>query len=145
MITQFQGEYRFLSNFHPIKITDGKFIYPSVEHAYQAHKTLSERDRQRISYMHTPGAAKRAGQGLVMRDDWHDVKNDIMLGFQRQKYTDTSQSNLGERLLATGDQQITEGNRWHDNYWGVCSCYRCSNGQNHMGKILMLIREELRS
>ena len=145
MITEFQGHYRFLSNFWPINITDGQFLYPSVEHAYQAHKTNDLGQRKRISHMNTPGMAKRASRGLVIRDDWNDVKYDIMLGFVRQKFTDTLSFDLGQKLVATGSQPIIEGNRWHDNYWGSCHCNRHNgDGQNKMGEILMLIRTELR-
>lgn len=38
MIREFQGEYRWLSNFAPVLIKlDG--IYPSVEHAYMSAKS----------------------------------------------------------------------------------------------------------
>ena len=50
--------------------------------------------------------------------------------------------------MATGDKYLTEGNNWHDNYWGVCKCNssKCLDkvGRNKLGKILMQIREELR-
>ena len=52
---------------------------------------------------------------------------------------------LRKKLLATGDAYIVEGNHWHDNFWGNCSCSRCDRlvGQNHLGKILMLIRKRI--
>lgn len=39
-------------------------------------------------------------------------------------------------------REIVEGNYWHDNYWGNCTCDKCKNieGQNKLGKILMKIR-----
>jgi hypothetical protein len=46
---------------------------------------------------------------------------------------------LKAKLLATGNQELIEGNTWGDCYWGVCE----GNGQNHLGKILMQVREEL--
>ena len=47
---------------------------------------------------------------------------------------------LKKKLLDTGDQELIEGNYWNDTFWGVCE----GKGQNHLGKILMQIREELR-
>ena len=45
----------------------------------------------------------------------------------------------------TGDAELIEGNTWHDNYWGVCSCSKCNGrGKNRLGKLLMKVREELR-
>jgi predicted NAD-dependent protein-ADP-ribosyltransferase YbiA (DUF1768 family) len=46
---------------------------------------------------------------------------------------------LRERLLATKNMMLIEGNDWHDTYWGVC----LGRGQNMLGKILMSVREEL--
>lgn len=47
--------------------------------------------------------------------------------------------------MATGDAFLEEGNHWHDNRWGRCSCERCSSkiAPNWLGKILMEIRAEL--
>ena len=53
---------------------------------------------------------------------------------------------LKEKLLATGDEELVEGNFWHDNFWGVCSCSKCGNkGQNKLGKLLMQVREEIKN
>ena len=35
-ITRFHEEYRFLSNFYPVKVEYDGVQYPTVEHAYQA-------------------------------------------------------------------------------------------------------------
>lgn len=35
--------------------------------------------------------------------------------------------------------EIVEENSWRDTYWGVCK----GVGENHLGKILMKIRDEL--
>ena len=54
---------------------------------------------------------------------------------------------LREKLLATDNEELVEGNTWHDNTWGECSCERCKDikGQNRLGKMLMQIREEIKS
>jgi hypothetical protein len=38
---------------------------------------------------------------------------------------------------------LVEGNRWGDQFWGVD--LRTGLGENHLGKILMKVRDELRS
>jgi len=37
--------------------------------------------------------------------------------------------------------------RWLSNFWGNCTCPRCRDidGQNWLGRILMVVREELRT
>ena len=47
---------------------------------------------------------------------------------------------LAEQLVATGDEELIEGNDWNDRYWGVCR----GVGQNKLGQTLQRIRSELR-
>lgn len=56
-----------------------------------------------------------------------------------------SNENLEKKLLATGDTELIEGNYWHDNFWGQCYCSRCKYiiGHNHLGKLLVKIRNDL--
>ena len=51
------------------------------------------------------------------------------------------------KLLDTQPMYIEEDNMWHDNFWGNCHCPQCAGkiGQNHLGKILMQIRDETNS
>lgn len=51
---------------------------------------------------------------------------------------------LAIQLQVTGDQELVEGNHWHDNIWGNCVCDRCVNivGQNWLGQILMQVRKD---
>ena len=52
-------------------------------------------------------------------------------------------NDLAELLLKTKYLKLVEGNKWHDNYWGQCYCYKCSNikGYNILGIMLMKIRK----
>jgi predicted NAD-dependent protein-ADP-ribosyltransferase YbiA (DUF1768 family) len=53
---------------------------------------------------------------------------------------------LKQLLNETGDEELVEGNWWHDNFFGVCTCEPCKgSGQNNLGKILMKIRTEIRN
>ena len=47
---------------------------------------------------------------------------------------------LADKLLATGDTLLIEGNTWGDKFWGVDT--RVGQGENHLGKILMKVRAE---
>jgi ribA/ribD-fused uncharacterized protein len=143
-VWEFQGEFRFLSNFWPAQVTLDGVTYPTVEHAYQAAKTLDHGLRRRISVAETPGKAKRLGkmgQLFPLRSDWNEVKVSIMADLLRQKFADPT---LRLKLLQTGRDILCEGNEWHDNFWGSCQCPKCnSQGQNILGQILMAIRQEL--
>lgn len=140
MIAEFQNEYRFLSNFFPCRIDWEGITYPSVEHAYQASKTLDQKERRQITNLPTPGKAKRAGQKLKIRPDWEEVKIPVMESLVCQKFT--RHSSLKRLLLATENQEIQEGNTWNDTFWGIS--LSTSEGRNELGKILMRVRRELR-
>lgn len=129
-ISSFHGEYAFLSNFHPCKITLGGVTYASVEHAYQASKTNCPNERKRLEGV-TAGQAKRLGASLTLRPDWFSIRVAVMRGLLAQKFArDTP---LGDALKATGDQLLEEGNNWNDRFWGVCA----GRGENMLGKLLM--------
>lgn len=129
-ISSFFGEYRFLSNFYPQNvILDGQ-VYPTVEHAYQAAKTLSEYWRICIRNAGTPGQAKRMGRKVPMRPDWDAVKLQIMEKLLRQKF---SEPYLKKLLTETQPLKLIESNNWGDVFWGCCK----GLGENHLGKILM--------
>lgn len=137
-IGQFSGEYRFLSNFWQVDIPYGGAIYPSVEHAYQAAKTVNRIDRMRIRQASTSGETKRLGRQVTLRNNWDAIKFTIMHGLVKQKFSDPGE--LQDMLLATGDRKLIEGNWWGDTIWGVCK----GIGENHLGYILMSVRNELR-
>ena len=137
-IESFTGPYRFLSNFWLSTIhLDGLPFY-HVEGAFQAAKTLDEKDRERIADMVNPGDAKAAGRKVTMREDWQDVKLGVMEECLRLKFAPGSA--LARQLLDTGDAELIEGNYWNDTFWGVCR----GKGENHLGKLLMKVRGELK-
>lgn len=131
MIRSFSGEYRFLSNF-----------IGGVEYLYQASKATNPEDRERIMAAGSPGKAKRLARHILLRPDWEEVKVGIMYNLLVQKFSDW-QAGYGLLLLQTGTQPIIEGNTWHDNFWGSCSCPKCRPGLNWMGRLLMLRRSVL--
>lgn len=144
IIDSFTSEYFFLSNFYHYPITHEGIQYPTSEHAYQAAKTLAHLDRIRIADLPTPGQAKRYGRNITLRPHWENIKVATMRDILNLKFQD---DNLRNALLRTGEAELIEGNYWHDNYWGLCTCQKCytkGGDKNHLGKLLMAIRSEQR-
>lgn len=135
-IAEFQGEYRFLSNFWPATVEFEGLTYPTAEHAYQSAKTLDMAERRRIAALPAPEEAKRAGRALPERADWARVRFDVMERVVRDKFT--RNAGLRAQLLATGDAYLEEGNDWGDRVWGVSG----GAGENRLGLILMKVRAE---
>ena len=141
MIDFFDGEYAFLSNFYNASCIFEEKLYPTVEHAFQAAKSLDQAERDWIAAAGSPGLAKRLGRRVNLRPDWEKVKFDVMEECLRSKFADPV---LKQKLLATGDEELVEGNYWHDNTYGNCSCEKCKDiiGRNMLGNILMKLRTE---
>jgi len=143
MITKFNNEYRWLSNFYPAEITCAGRTYSTAEHFYQAQKTTSLKWFNRIRETSTPGKAKRLGQKAPLRADWEDSRVHVMRIVVREKFRQHPE--LMEKLMATGSQMLVEGNRWHDQFWGNCLCpeHYQIDGENWLGRILMEVRKGL--
>jgi len=129
--------YDFLSNFYSSTVSFEGKLYPTVEHAYQAAKTTDPQIREMIRKARGPGEAKKLGQGIIVRNDWHDVRLSIMRSLIKEKFFNPF---LTHRLLNTGESQLILNNKWNDRFWGVCR----GEGENWLGKILMEVREDLR-
>ena len=145
-ITRFEGKFGFLSNFYPCKkgvsLGDNLGKYPSVEHAYQAAKTVDEDERVAIRDAGTPGKAKRMGQKVQLVDNWEEIKDSVMLRLLREKFNGVDDI-VHYAFLKTKDVYLIEGNTWHDCYWGICYCDNCMGiGNNRLGELLMMVRAE---
>lgn len=141
MIDTFNGKHRWLSNFANSPIYVDSIRYPTVEHAYQAYKSLDIETRKRIAILPTPGQAKRAGKGLVLREDWEEIKFSVMYCLLKKKFKDPI---LRKRLLETGDEILIEGNTWGDKIWGCVKENGEWVGSNKLGLLLMRVRREIR-
>ena len=145
IISDFHGEYNFLSNFcwapFSIETQYGTVTVPTAEHAYQAAKTEDPDIRAMIYAAPSPGKSKRMGRMIILRDDWEDIKIDCMRHILKAKF---SLPQLRELLLSTGDSTLVEGTTWHDTFWGICTCAQhLGEGENNLGKLLEELRRTL--
>lgn len=133
----FRGKYAFLSNFWPVEVFFEGRKFPSVENAYQAAKTIEDRE---FYVTCTAIQAKRRSKIARIREDWIEVRLSIMEELLRQKFAKNTL--LWSKLKETGSTELIETNSWHDNFWGSCECSKCKNcGRNNLGIILMKIRD----
>lgn len=136
MINEFRGKYFFLSNFFEADVEYNGIKFKNNEAAFQSAKTLNENERKEFTSLN-PSEAKRKGRYVKLRDDWEDVKFDVMYDICLAKFTQNSDLKL--KLIQTGNESLEEGNTWGDRIWGTVN----GVGQNNLGKILMKIREEI--
>ena len=134
----FRNEYWFLSNMYPIDLKVDGVLYHSSENYYQSHKTTSHCARNLIAGV-SPRNSKKLGRRVTLRCDWNDVKINVMKDSLYYKFSLSNE--LRDKLIATGETELIEDNTWNDRYWGVCN----GEGNNHLGKLLMELRDELKS
>lgn len=134
------NKFRFLSNFYMAPIEYEGQVFPSSEHAYQAAKTEDKRLREVFTDINmTAAESKRAGQKIDLRSNWDTVRIQVMRDVVRIKFK--THAKLAEKLLATGDEELIEGNTWGDRFFGQVD----GVGENWLGRILMEVRGELRA
>jgi len=138
MINEFRGKYYFLSNFYEVPVIYENITYQNNEAAFQSAKVTDH--NQRLSFSHlNPSQAKSKGRHVQLRHDWDFIKEEIMYEICKAKFIQNDDLRL--KLIATGDEHLEEGNTWGDKIWGTVN----SKGQNKLGKILMRVRDELKS
>ena len=137
--------YGPLSNFYRRAILFEGVVYPTAEHAYQAGKPRKAEVRSWL--MAAPSAAllAMAAEGLDCRDisrDWSSNRFKRMRDVLRAKFTQNR--DLTHLLLSTGNSRLVETPKTQtpvNRIWGEVN----GAGANMLGKLLMEIRDELKS
>ena len=135
-IDKFHEEFDWLSNFFPCQVKFEGLTFTSSEAAFQAAKCADQNEREKFVNL-SAGRTKRLGKKVNLREDWNRVKIDVMREVLICKFSQNPE--LKEKLIATGNEELIEGNNWNDRFWGVCR----GVGQNHLGKLLMEIRRTI--
>lgn len=139
LIAGFFGQFRFLSNFYTLQegVVFEELCYPSVEAAYQAAKWPFN---QRNQFLDAPaGQAKKLGRLAPKLDlrKWNKNKVELMRSLVYQKFE--KNFNLRKMLMLMEGYILEERNNWSDRFWGTDED---GNGENHLGKILMNVRDK---
>jgi len=159
MIHTFREENAFLSNMTAVEIVYKDLKFGSTEAAYMWEKCplctieIKKGDKAekyweigeiaswaQFCLLMPPNLVKRKSREVELRPDWNDVKLKIMYDLLVIKFT---QEPFRSKLLATGDQNIVEGNFWNDKFWGVDIKATPNEGENWLGRLLMDIRNKL--
>ena len=170
-IIHFKKEHFFLDNFKRCTVEYDGIVYGSSEAAFQAQKAPADKRIEFASM--TPSKAKHEGgkngpyrmePGSREMKEWQDRAYDVMKNIVRAKFT--QHPKLAKQLIDTGDLRLIEGNGHGDNLWGIpfvkedmvkyrgkwlkdeegkyiLACEE-TDENNHLGKILMEIRDELK-
>lgn len=142
-INHFRGEYGWLSNMSPAYIEYKGLWYQSTERAYQSAKNDDINWKFTCaSYCYGEGDIKKLSKLIKDNPNWNNIKLGVMRECLILKF---SIPHLREKLLATKGKYIEEGNYWNDTYWGVDLKQNPPVGENHLGLLLMDIRDNILS
>ena len=128
------GRPSFLSNFYEASVTLDGITYKNSEAAFQAQKCKTREERLKFANL-SGKEAKRLGRKVELRDDWEQAKLSVMRWVVHEKFSQNP--DLAAKLDETRGRDLIEANNWNDTFWGVSN----GNGENHLGKILMEIRD----
>jgi N-glycosidase YbiA len=132
------------SNFSPHFIHLQGQEWKTVEHYYQAQKFVGTECEAIIPVIQAAASPIKAAElgrdcSRKLRSDWEHVKNEVMREAVLIKFL--THPDIQAILLATGNTELVEDSPT-DYYWG---CGQTRAGQNHLGKILMSVRHEIRT
>lgn len=135
-----KSDYGCFSNFYPSQITLKEKIWPTTEHYFQAMKFEGNPYEETIRNAKTPNKAALLGRSrkVPLRDDWEDIKYNIMKEAVLAKFT--QHQDLRHNLISTHNRKLIEHTPG-DKCWGDGGD---GSGTNWLGKILMEIREDLK-
>ena len=154
MITQFKGKYDFLDPaYYCLAGYDG-VIYNSSEAAFLASQYDAPYFRSMFRDTALPiWRARDLAKRLQKRRDWTpELSLELMRRITLDKFSRSPK--LRSLLLATRHELIVAENNWHEQFWGRCICnirpgkYSKKDaclvpGNNHLGNILMSVRDQL--
>ncbi len=141
MIHTFKDENRWLSNMVLVNVHFNGLTYKSVEHAYQSAKSDSLDWKLFCFSEESPYKVKIKSNDITRVNEWDDIKINVMEFLLNQKFR---QEPFKSKLLATGDENIQEGNEWGDTFWGVDLKTSPNIGENHLGRLIMKIRDKIK-
>lgn len=136
--------YGCFSNFSLHSICMQGEDWQTVEHYYQAQKFIGTKDEKVVPIIQaapSPEEAAALGRDCQrqVRADWEQVKTEVMRQAVLKKFL--THQDIQAILIATDDLLIVE-NSPKDYYWG---CGKDKTGNNHLGKILMSVRQQIKS
>ena len=130
-------ENSWLSNFahDPFDLEDD--TWPTVEHWFQAQKTLHRGTRERIRDAESPQQARKFGRQVKLRKDWLDIRVGVMDQALKARYDMLRPA--GFKLVLTWGSFLIHRAPW-DSYWGDG---KDGQGKNMLGWLLGWQREHI--
>lgn len=137
----YEREFYVFSNFSAFMLEWKGILFQTSEHAYHWEKFLGNPEIQlkitNAKSAHDAFKTARENQDKYL-PNWDEIKLDVMANICREKLR--QHPYVMKKLLQTENRLIIEDS-WRDDYWGWGPN---QDGNNHLGKIWMKLRDEIR-
>lgn len=139
------NNYSWINPWYDCKIEyQGKW-YQSVTNAFKANMSSDAKEQAKFAIGGIPvgqtpltGAMAHHEKIHYIRQDWEQVKDELMLDLQRIKFN--TYEGLGKLLCEVTKRSNIINATDNDPYWG----YWQQRGKNKLGQVLEQVREEVR-
>lgn len=136
----YEHDFYVFSNFSSFKLMWKGVDYMTSEHAYHAERFADEKMKEEIRNMRSAHEAYKYAQENkhLQVENWNEIKLSVMKDILREKVKQHAYVN--KKLLDSGDRELVEDS-WCDSFWGWGPN---KDGENHLGKLWMEVRNEIR-
>jgi predicted NAD-dependent protein-ADP-ribosyltransferase YbiA (DUF1768 family) len=134
-IKGFKGKYEFLDNMFNCHINFNGEEFINSESAYLAN--IIKDTKQKSKFYRTTGMeANKLVHRMNIREDLNSICINLMYEILKCKFNQNNRLKI--KLIETNTDILIYYNYWGETFWGICN----DKGNNFLGKILMIIRDE---
>jgi len=136
----YENEFYVFSNYSSFAIDWKGKLYPTSEHVYHSEKFEEEKMKELIRNARSAHDSQKLAEANVdkYRKDWDKVRLKIMKEILLVKVI--QHPYVKKKLLQSENKELIEDS-WRDSFWGWGPN---RDGENHLGKLWMEIRNEFR-
>ncbi|MDO8520725.1 MAG: NADAR family protein [bacterium] len=137
----YEHEYYVFSNFSSFALEWKGKLWMTSEHAYHSEKFIDERLKEELQKTRSAHDAMKFAYANKDKylSNWDEIKLGVMKKILLAKVA--QHPYVKKKLLESGDRPLIEDS-WRDAYWGWGPN---KDGENHLGKLWMEVRDEVRS
>lgn len=134
----YEHEFYVFSNYSSFMLEWKGKLYPTSEHAYHSEKFEDESMKEQLRNTRSAHDSQVFANKNTdkRRKDWDDVKLGIMKEILKAKVS--QHPYVMKKLIESGNKELIEDS-WRDAFWGWGPN---RDGENHLGKLWMEIRDE---
>ena len=134
----YENEFYVFSNFSSFAIEWKGKLYMTSEHVFHSEKFEDPDLKEKIRTARSAHDALKIAEANKdkHRSDWDAVELKAMKEILRAKVE--QHPYVKKKLLESGDKELIEDS-WRDSYWGWGPN---KDGENHLGKLWMEVRDE---